>query len=516
MTTPRVAIIGAGFAGVGMAIGLLQAGIRDFTIYERSDRIGGTWRENDYPGAGCDIPSFLYSFSFEYKVRWERVYAEQREILRYLEYCVEKYGLSRYIRFNANIVHAKFDTGRDYWVLRSEDGTEQIADVVVSAVGQLATPKMPDIEGSSDFVGTVFHSARWRHDHDLKGRRVAIVGCGASAIQLTPHVAKLAEHLVVLQRTPSWIIPALPSNRRYRAWEQWAAVNVPLYAGLMRLLTYLLYEGRVLSFFRGSWMSRWIAWLARQHLERAVTDERLRQTLTPDYPPGCKRILLSTDYYPALTRPNVSVTASRITRIVERGVVTDDGIVHEVDTIIFATGFQGSRFLAQTEFEGVGGRRLSEEWRAGAEAYLGIGVAGFPNLFLLYGPNTGLGHNSVVFMIERQIAYILRCIRLLASGRTCSLQVRADAQFRFNRDLHERLASTQWSAGCTSWYMTEGGKIVNNWPGTTLRYWWLTRRVDLGAFVSTAQPVATRDTATGGWRSRLRMRLQRARRRAQS
>ena len=496
MTTPRIAIIGAGFAGVGMAIRLLKAGIDSFVIYERSDRIGGTWRENDYPGAGCDIPSFLYSFSFEYKVRWSRVYAEQREILQYLEDCVAKYGLTRHLRFDTNVVHGKFDASRDHWVLRTDDGTELVADVVLSAVGQLNTPKLPDIEGMSDFGGTAFHSARWRHDHDLKGRRVAIVGCGASAIQFTPHVARLAEHLTVLQRTASWIIPALPGNRRYRGWERWAASHVPLYAALLRLLTFLLYEGRVFSFFRSSWMSRWIAWLARKNLEHAVKDETLRRTLTPDYPPGCKRILLSTDYYPALTRPNVSVTAAPITRIVERGIVTADGTLHEVDTIIFATGFFGSRFLAQLELEGVGGRRLSDEWRDGAEAYLGIAVAGFPNLFLLYGPNTGLGHNSVVFMIERQIAYIIRCIRLLASGRTRCLEVREQAQSGFNHDLRARLANTQWSAGCTSWYMTEGGKIVNNWPGTTLRYWWLTRRVDLAAF----EPLGRQQPALGSQR----------------
>jgi cation diffusion facilitator CzcD-associated flavoprotein CzcO len=479
-TAPRIAILGAGAAGLCMAIRLVQAGIRSFTIYEKSHHIGGTWRDNTYPGAGCDVPSHLYSFSFEPKYDWSRAFSLQPEIQRYLEHCATKYDLGPHLRFGVEIASARYDEAACLWRLRTTAGEAITADVVVSGTGQLNRPHVPEIPGLDEFAGTWFHSARWRHDHDLAGRTVAVVGNGASAIQFVPPVAEAARTVRIFQRSANWIIPR--NDRAYRPWEQWAFRHVPGFARLHRALIYAALELRFFGFFKNSWFGRRLERQATAYMHAHITDAGLRAALTPDYPAGCKRILISDDYYQALARPNVQLVTLPIARIARDGVVTADGTLHLADTIVFATGFETTKFLAPMEFEGIGGRRLSAAWRDGAEAYLGVAVSGFPNLFLLYGPNTNLGHNSIIFMIECQVRYVMQCIERLRRQRLAALDVKPEVQRRYNEALQRNLKRTAWDAGCTSWYKTASGKVTNNWSGFTVEYWWRTRHPDVAAF----------------------------------
>jgi cation diffusion facilitator CzcD-associated flavoprotein CzcO len=479
-SSPRIAILGAGAGGLCMAIRLKQSGVHDFTIFEKSQRVGGTWNDNTYPGACCDVPSHLYSFSFERKSDWSRVFAPQQEIQTYFEHCVEKYGLRKHIRFGVEIAHARFDEEQGVWRLATTAGEEIVANVVVSGLGQLNRPHVPAIPGIEEFEGTSFHSARWRHDHDLAGRRVAVIGNAASAIQFVPPVAEQVEQLHVFQRTPNWMIRR--NDRAYTDAEKRRFARFPWLERLQRALIYLALESRWLAFTVGSRMSRRMERMASDCLAEEIPDPSLRAVLTPDYPVGCKRILISDDYYPALRRDNVEVVTEGIERVTSDAIVTKDGKRRPVDTIIFATGFETTSFLAPLELEGRGGRKLREAWRTGAEAYLGVTVTGFPNLFLLYGPNTNLGHNSILFMIECQVNYILRCLAELNRRELAWLDVRPEVQERYNEAIQRQLARTAWNASCGSWYKTESGKITNNWSSFTLAYWWKTRRPDFSAF----------------------------------
>jgi cation diffusion facilitator CzcD-associated flavoprotein CzcO len=475
-----VAIVGAGFAGLCMGMKLRAAGLRAFTIYEKERRIGGVWRDNTYPGAACDVPSAVYSYSFEPRHDWPHVYSSQREIQRYLESFAQRHGLGPHIRTGTEIAGARFDAAAGLWRLRTRSGEEASARVLVTATGQLSRPHLPDIPGLDSFAGTRFHSARWNHDHDLAGRRVAVIGNGASAVQLIPHVARAASELTVFQRSASWVMPPIPTNRAYRAWERWAFLHVPALARLHRAALVALFEARLPGLEKGSRAGRIFSSLALRSMRSQVADPELRRALTPDYPIGCKRILLSTEYYPALTRPNVRVVTDPILRFTPEGVETRDGL-HAVDTIILATGFDTLGFIAPMEVEGPDGR-LAEAWREGAEAYLGVAVAGFPNLFLLYGPNTNLGHHSVVILIESQVEYVMKCLARLGRERLRALVVKADVQARYNRELQRRLADKVWDAGCTSWYKTASGRNTNNWPGSTREYQERLRRHDPADF----------------------------------
>jgi cation diffusion facilitator CzcD-associated flavoprotein CzcO len=481
---PRIAILGAGAGGLCMAIQLKQAGFHDFTIFEKSDRVGGTWHDNTYPGACCDVPSHLYSFSFERKSDWSRVFSPQAEIQAYFQHCAEKYGLLPHIRFGVEIAGARFDEspedGRSFWRLRTTAGEEIAASAVVSGLGQLNRPHVPPIAGLEDFAGTSFHSARWRHDHDLTGRHVAVIGNAASAIQFIPEIAKQAAKVHVFQRTPNWMIPR--NDRAYSDAEKRRFAKLPGWEWLNRALVYWALESRFFAFRGSGRIAKQMKRMALELLEKEIPDPALRATLTPDYPIGCKRILISDDYYASLRRDNVEIVTSPIERIAADGVVTKDGRTRAADTLIFATGFETTSFLAPLEIEGLGGRKLREEWRTGAEAYLGVAVSGFPNLFLLYGPNTNLGHNSILFMIECQVNYIVRCLRELVQRERAFADVRPEAQERYNEEVQRKLASTAWNAACGSWYKTEAGKITNNWSGFTVDYWWKTRRPDFGAF----------------------------------
>jgi cation diffusion facilitator CzcD-associated flavoprotein CzcO len=464
-----VIIVGAGFGGIGMAIRLRRAGIDDFVVLEKSAELGGTWRDNTYPGAACDVPSHLYSFSFERKTDWSRRFPPQEEILDYLHHCAAKYRIEP--RFETEVEEAAFDAAEGVWRVRTAK-EELTARVLITACGQLNQPAYPAIP--SDFRGTAFHSSRWDHSCDLRGKRVAAIGTGASAIQFVPHVASRAEQVYLFQRTPPYVLQK--PDRPYPAWERRLLRRLPILHTLSRVKTYAQYESRGLGFILKPALMKRYADVFQRQLAEQVTDPELRGALTPEYVMGCKRILISNDYYAALTRPNVELVTEPIDRLSEGGVVTADGRERPVDAVIYGTGFRTHGFLAPMAVRGLEGRDLNEAWREGAEAYLGIAVSGFPNMFMLYGPNTNLGHNSIIYMLESQFNYIEGCLKALE--RATYIDVRPDVQSAYNRDLHRRFENTVWNTGCTSWYKNAEGKIVNNWPGFTFTYRRATRRPD--------------------------------------
>ncbi|MFC4006791.1 flavin-containing monooxygenase [Nonomuraea purpurea] len=471
---PDVAIIGAGFGGLCMAIQLERAGVGSYTVFEKADGLGGTWRDNSYPGAGCDIPSHLYSYSFEKYASWTRRYPEQPEILGYLEHCADKYRVRRKIRFGAEVRRAAFDGLK--WRLTTANGTETF-DVLVMGVGQLNRPRLPDIAGMSDFAGVSFHSARWNHDHDLTGRRVAVIGNGSSAAQLIPRVAERAERLYVFQRTPNWVIPK--PDAAFSPLTRLALRYVPGLQRAYREWTYRYAEGALYPALAQGWSAGLLRQRALRHLHDQVADPALRAKLAPGYPPGCKRVVIDSAFYPALTRHNVEVVTDGIVRITPKGVQTADGTC-EVDTIVYATGFRSTEFLAPMEITGLGGRSLEEQWKDGAEAYLGISVQNFPNMFLLYGPNTNLGHNSIIFMIECQVNHVMSCLPYLSANGP--IEVRPEAMAAWRGQLDAAMERMVWGAGCQSWYKTDQGRVTNNWPGPTTLYRRLTARPPIPAY----------------------------------
>ena len=476
----HIAIIGSGFSGLCLGIQLKRAGIHSFTIFEKAGQLGGTWRDNTYPGAACDVPGFAYCFSFEQKTDWSRKWAPQPEILDYMAHCARKYGLVPHLRFDTEIAGARFDAAQGTWSLRTTAGEEITADVLVSAVGQLNRPFVPRITGLDRFQGKAFHSARWDHGYDLAGRTVAVVGNAASAIQFIPQIAPRVRQLYVLQRSANWMLPR--GDRAYSAREQRRLTRHPALARLYRWWLWLQYEMQWPLFRGNRFAARQVTRRAEENLREHVGDPRAREVLTPDYPIGGKRILISDDYYQALGRANVELVTSGIDHLTENAVVTQDGRSRPVDAVILATGFDSTSFLAPMEIEGLNGRSLQVEWRAGARAFLGITVAGFPNLFLTYGPNTNLGHNSIIFMIECQVRYIIDCIEQLAARDLKYIDLRRDVMEAYNARLQKELRGTVWAATGKSWYKTADGTITNNWSGSTVRYWWRTRRADLSLY----------------------------------
>jgi cation diffusion facilitator CzcD-associated flavoprotein CzcO len=493
MNSARIVIIGAGVAGICAAVRLQQAGFRNVTMLERSDEIGGTWRDNSYPGAACDVPSHLYSYSFAPKPDWSRLFARQDEIREYLEQTVDRYQLRPRIRHGVEVTAAAFDQQTGTWRIATTTGDQINADVVISALGQLSEPRLPEIDGLDRFAGAVFHTARWRHDHDLTGRRVAVIGSAASAVQVVPEITPLVGHLDVYQRTANWIIPRL--DRCYTENELARFRRLPGSARLHRAHLFASLESQFASYARRGRLARRFEHVARDHLHGQITDRRLRAALTPDYPIGCKRVLITDDYYPALTRPNVEFVTRRIDQIATVGVVTDDGATRPADTIILATGFHTTDLLARISITGRDDAQLADAWRHGPVAHLGVTVSGFPNLFLLYGPNTNLGHGSIIFMIECQAHYIVRALQTLAARGGQTLDVRPDAQLRSNARLQRALRRSSWAGSCASWYKTPSGRITQNWSGTMLGYWLRTRRPLVGDF--TLQETAPRHHPAG-------------------
>lgn len=466
----RVGIIGAGFAGLCAAIQLKRAGYGRVTLYERASELGGTWHYNRYPGAACDVPSFLYSFSFAQNSGWTRKFAPQSEILQYLQGCAREFGVHDQIRFGVEIKAAHHEAG--LWVLSDADGERYEHEILVCACGQLDRPYVPPLPGLDDFKGTTLHSARWPKGQHFRGQRVAVVGSGASAVQIVPELAEQAEHLTVFQRSPNWMMPRL--DHAYAPWLRKLYDGLPGARAFHRLRTYLELELRFTAFGEGSRAGRFMERVARASMEKVVEDETLRAKLTPDYPIGCKRILISDNYYQSLQRENVALETESIERITERGVVTADGRSHELDAIVFATGFDSTHFLSPIDIVGPQGS-LQQAWKEGAEAYLGMLVEGFPNFFVLYGPNTNLGHNSIIFMIECQVHYLLQALHEMGRKEAATLEVTPEAARRYNDGIQQAAQASVWSGNCTNWYKTESGKIVNNWPHYTFQYWWRTR-----------------------------------------
>jgi cation diffusion facilitator CzcD-associated flavoprotein CzcO len=480
LVPPRIAIVGAGFGGIGLGIQLKRAGIHSFTILEKAGGVGGVWRDNTYPGLTCDVPSHLYSFSFAPKHDWSCRFPRQREILDYLESCARDNGLLEHMRFETEVGAADFDEESGSWRIRTSGGEEFEADVLVSATGQLSRPAYPDIPGLEGFEGKVFHSACWDHDFDLRGKRVAVVGTGASAIQFVPEIASAVEKLTLFQRTPPWLVRK--PDRPYPEWERALYKRLPWLQSLSRARDYWYYESLILVLTRAKWLGKPFEMAFDRRLRRELPDPDLRDRLRPSYPIGCKRILLTNDWLETLARPNVEVVTEGIEEVGADMVVATGGAEHPVDAIILATGFKTTDFLSPMKITGLGGRDLNDAWRDGAEAHLGLTVSGFPNMFMIYGPNTNLGAGSLLHMLESQITYVVAAAGKLARSGARYMDVRPEVQDRFNSDLQRRLADTVWAAGCASWYVTESGKVTNNWPGFTFEYRRRTRRPDPAHF----------------------------------
>lgn len=484
----RVVVVGSGFSGLSVAIGLRRRGVEDFMVLERAGDIGGTWRDNTYPGCACDVPSRLYSFSFAQNADWSESFSPQPEIRAYLRRCAERYGVLPHVRLDHEVTAMRWDDGESRWHLETSHGP-MTADAVVAGVGALSEPLVPALPGLERFEGTTFHSATWDHDHDLHGERVAVIGTGASAIQFVPQIQPQVDKLVLFQRTPSWVLPR--RNRRYGRLERLLYRRLPALQWVARAGIYWGHETFVLGFTRSRRLMRLGRRAALAHLRRQVPDPALRAALTPDYTLGCKRVLLSDDYYPSLGQPNVDVVTQGIREVTATGVVTADGTTHEVDTIIFGTGFHVTDFPAARRIWGRDGLLLADAWRDGMQAYVGTTVAGFPNLFLMTGPNTGLGHSSMVYMIESQTAYVLDALAQMDRRGVAALEVRADVQERYNAELAARHDDTVWSrGGCRSWYLDEHGRNTTLWPGFTFEFRRRTRRFDAAAYVLHARPAA--------------------------
>ncbi len=484
-TTTGVIIVGAGFAGVGMAVGLLGAGRKDFVILEKASQLGGTWRDNTYPGCACDVQSHLYSFSFEPNPNWTRMFAPQGEIQSYLLHVAEKYGVRPFIHFNRAMAHARFDEGRNLWCVRTTSGETYEAPVLVAAVGGLSTPAFPtDVPGLSQFQGTMFHSQAWDHGYDLTGKRVAVLGTGASAIQFVPVIQPKVAHLTLFQRTPPWVLPK--PDRPVRAWERALFRWLPWTQKLFRAAIYCRLEARVVAFVLQPRLMELARALGRAHLEAQVPDPALRARLTPDYALGCKRVLMSDTYYPAITQPNVELVTNAVTEVRAHSVLTRDGREHLVDAIILGTGFKANDPIPPGLVYGRGGVDLTTAWKDGPEAYKGTCVAGFPNLFFLVGPNVGLGHSSMIYMIESQVTYVLDALALMARDRLATLEVRAEQQRGFNDTLQGRLRRAVWNqGGCRSWYLLPNGKNVTLWPGFTFEFRRKLKHFDPAAYQAT-------------------------------
>ena len=465
----QVLVVGAGFAGLGTAIKLDEHGFSDFLVLDKGDSVGGTWRDNTYPGAACDVPSQLYSFSFARNPDWSRSFSPQPEIHAYLRRTAEESGVLDRFRFGVTVEDITYDEDDATWTVSSSAGTV-VADVVVTGSGGLSEPRLPDIEGLDSFAGEVFHSARWNHDHDLTGKRVAIIGTGASSIQIVPAIAEQVGHLDVYQRTAPWVTPR--NDRAYTRLERLAFRFLPVVQKAYRTGIYWGREALVPGFTWNPKLSAPAQKLAQKNIALGIKDPALREAVTPDFRIGCKRILISNTYYPALDRDDVDLVTDGIAEVRPEGIVTRDGTLREVDVIIVATGFHTTEQPIAEHVKGRDGRTLADTWReTGMMAYKGTTIAGFPNLFQIVGPNTGLGHSSMVFIIESQIAYIVSALQTLGEQRLRTVEPRQAEQDRWNRDLHHRMERTVWSTGgCASWYLDAHGRNTTLWPRTTYKF----------------------------------------------
>jgi cation diffusion facilitator CzcD-associated flavoprotein CzcO len=477
MTSPRIVIIGAGFGGLGTAIELVRHGFTDVTVLEKADRIGGVWRDNTYPNAACDVPSSLYSWSFAPNPGWSRRYAGDAEIRDYMERVAAEQGVRDLVRTGVEVTGAAYDVDSATWRVETDTGETLTADFLVAAVGQLSRPVVPELPGRDSFAGPAFHSAQWDHDVDLTGKRVAVIGTGASAIQFVPGIQPQAGHVTVFQRSAPYVVPK-PDIGYSRARRRVYAL-LPRTQAFGRTLTWVLSEQLNKSLTGTAPMKKLMEAGWHAMLRGQVRDPQLRARLKPDYPIGCKRLLFSNDWYPTLVKPNVDVVTHRIVEVLPDGVRSDDGTVHPADVIIYGTGFAATEFLAPMKILGAGGVSLDEAWADGARAYFGICVPGFPNLGLVYGPNTNLGGSSIINMMESQAGFIRQLVEQVRDGG--SIAVRPEVQEAFDDDVQRRLADSVWG-GCASWYRDAGGRVTTNWPGTVAEYKQRTARLDPSEF----------------------------------
>ncbi len=471
--TFSVGIIGAGPGGLALGIFLRKAGFDDFTIFDREDGVGGTWRINTYPGLACDVKSHLYSYSFDLNAHWSRLWSGQQEILEYFEQCAQRYRLHQNLRLNTEIVSARWDSESRTWSLTTSAGEEHTFDIVVSAIGLFTQPVMPDLVEEEPFTGTVMHTAQWDHSVDLRDARVAVLGTGSTAAQLVPEVAKQAAKVYSVQRSATWVLPK--PDREYTARETWMFAHVPLAKKIYRTRLWLRSESNISVIENGSDKTEEFKGIALRALEATVSDGELRAKLTPTHPFGCKRLVFATDYLQTLTRPHVEVVSSPARTLRSRSLVTDDGTELDVDVVLCATGYAAADYLGQIEVHGADGALLSHTWRDGAFAYLGMSVPGYPNFFMLYGPNTNVGSNSVIFMLEAQARYIVRSLKYMRRKNKSYIEVRSDVTARFLETIDRWMQGTVWLTRCSNYFRAANGRVVTQWPRSARDFWGLTR-----------------------------------------
>jgi cation diffusion facilitator CzcD-associated flavoprotein CzcO len=474
-----IAVVGAGFGGVGAVTMLRRAGYEDVTVFERGERVGGVWNHNTYPGAACDVPSHLYEFAFEPNARWSRRYAPQAEIQAYLESVARRNGVLDRIRTNTEVTSAQWDEHRDKWLLQTSAGAQE-ADIVITACGQLSVAKLPTISGLESFSGPAFHTSQWRHDVQLTGKRVAVIGTGCSAIQAVPAIQPLVEQIDVYQRSPGWTIPKMDfaySSRTQRLFERFPALQ-----RLDRMAVFAFMEAGAAAMTSHRWLLKPMRAVARRQIEQAIEDPQLRAKVTPQDEIGCKRLMLTDEWYPTLTKANVELITEPIAEIRPGGIRLQDGNERPADVLVLATGFRSHGFVAPMEIVGAGGRTLAEEWAEVPRAYLGMSVPSFPNMFLLYGPNTNGGTGSVIYTIEAGVDHVIDALGALERARARRIEVRREASEAFNRELRATLAETVWHTGCTSWYVDENGNDPSQWPWLWSTYRRRTAHIEPGAY----------------------------------
>jgi len=471
--TFSVGIIGAGPGGIALGILLRRAGFRDFTIFDREDGVGGTWRINTYPGLACDVKSHLYSFSFDLNPDWSRLWSGQPEILEYFERCAQRYELEPHLLLRTEVVSAEWDADTRTWRLTTSTGDVHTFDVVVSAIGLFTRPLMPELVEEEPFTGTLMHTARWDHSVDLTDARVAVLGTGSTAAQLIPQVAKVAKKVYSVQRSPTWILPK--PDRAYTEREKWVFRHVPLAARIYRTRLWLRSEANISVIEHGSDKTQEFKAIALKMLESQVADEELRRRLTPDHPLGCKRLVFADDYLRTLTQPHVEVVASPARALRTRSLITEDGTELDVDVVLCATGYAAADYLGQIVVVGEGGKRLRETWSDGAYAYLGMTVPGYPNFFMLYGPNTNVGSNSVIFILEAQARYIVKTLKYMRRRGKSYVAVRPDVMSDFMAKIDRWMTGTVWLTRCSNYFRAENGRVVTQWPRSARAFWAMTR-----------------------------------------
>ncbi|HWG09762.1 MAG TPA: NAD(P)/FAD-dependent oxidoreductase [Solirubrobacteraceae bacterium] len=478
-----VAVVGGGFGGVGAAVMLRRAGYHDVTVFERGERVGGVWNHNTYPGAACDVPSHLYEFSFEPNPFWSRRYAPQAEIQAYLEDVARRHGVLEQISTSTEVTRARWVQERSRWVLETSAGVHE-ADILITACGQLSVPKLPPIPGLDSFEGPAFHTAEWRHDVELAGKRVAVIGTGCSAIQVVPAIQPSVGHVDVYQRSPGWTLPKM--DYAYKRRTQRLFERFPVLQRLDRAAIFAFMELGALGMTSQRWLLGAFRALGRGQINKAIKDSELRAKVTPTSEVGCKRIMLTDDWYPALAQPNVELVTDRIAEVTRTGIRLENGTERPADVLVLATGFKTHGFVAPMEIVGAHGHTLAEQWADVPRAYLGMSVPGFPNMFLLYGPNTNGGTGSVVYVIESGVGHVIAALDERERAGASQIEIRRQRAEEFDRELRAALAGTVWHSGCTNWYVDENGNDPNQWPWLWSTYRRRTGRIEPGTYELTA------------------------------